>query len=399
MRKITPKMPWTRSGGTPFTRLSGMNFRRSETTHLPTLAEAPGNALCQTDQDASPFTDTFMPFEFSIAYDKFYQFIEGAIRLLPNLVIGLLVLLVFFFAARVIRKFIQRTSEARRHRNLAIALSRLAQWTILLMGVLVAATIVFPNFTPADLIGALGLTGIAIGFAFRDIFENFLAGILILVTEPFRIDDQIIIEGYEGTVENIETRATTIVTYDGRRVVIPNSKLFKSSVIINTAFDRRRLEYDITIGNGDSIALAKKIMLETVLSVNGVLAEPVPDALVFAYSDSGVTIRLRWWINPPRRADVLAAQDAVLERVKAVLTEHGIDLPYPTQQILFHDQTEETDGDRSRQREGWPAGKQDEVIPRPRVMTHAHAINDALRPQGASAQSLPDAKKASQRGM
>jgi small-conductance mechanosensitive channel len=91
--------------------------------------------------------------------------------------------------------------------------------------------------------------------------------------------------------------------------------------------------------------------------------DPVPDVLLMAYADAGVALRLRWWIKPPRRSDALAIQDQVLEKVKAALTMHGIDLPYPTHQVLFHDQTEETDGDRRRQREGWPAG-QDEV-PRP----------------------------------
>jgi small-conductance mechanosensitive channel len=75
------------------------------------------------------------------------------------------------------------------------------------------------------------------------------------------------------------------------------------------------------------------------------------------YVDAGVKIRIRWWIKPPRRADALAMQDQVLEKVKAALTAHGIDLPYPTHQILLHDQTEATDGDRRRQREGWPAGQ------------------------------------------
>lgn len=323
-----------------------------------------------------------MPSAFSIAYDKFQQFLEGAIRLLPNMVIGILVLLIFVLIARLIRNVVRRSSETRRHRNLAIALSRLAQCVILLIGILIAVTIVFPNFTPADLISALGITGIAIGFAFRDIFENFLAGILILITKPFRIDDQIIIEGYEGTVENIETRATTIMTYDGRRVVIPNSKLFKSSVMINTAFDKRRLQYDIGIGNGDDIQVAKKLMLEAARIVEGVMSEPAPDALVFAFADNGVTIRLRWWIEPPRRADVLDAQDRVLERVKAVLTENGIDLPFPTQQILFHDQTEETDGDRRRQREGWPAGGQKESV-QPRTI--ASAIKDLRRRESGPA--------------
>jgi small-conductance mechanosensitive channel len=205
---------------------------------------------------------------------------------------------------------------------------------------------------------------VAIGFAFRDILQNFLAGILILLTEPFQIDDQIVFKDFEGTVENIQTRATTIRTYDGRRIVIPNAELFTNSVMVNTAFENRRLEYDVGIGYGDDIDRAKELILEALASVDGVLREPSPDVLVMELAESTVNIRARWWINPPRRADALDSRDRVLSAIKNKLTANGIDLPFPTQQILFHDQTEETDGDRSRQREGWPAGNKQ--VPKPR---------------------------------
>lgn len=81
-------------------------------------------------------------------------------------------------------------------------------------------------------------------------------------------------------------------------------------------------------------------------------------------AESSVKIRARWWIKPPRRADALDSQDKVIIAIKNQLIVNGIDLPYPTRQILFHDQTEDTDGDRSRQREGWPAGNQE--VPKPR---------------------------------
>jgi small conductance mechanosensitive channel len=127
-------------------------------------------------------------------------------------------------------------------------------------------------------------------------------------------------------------------------------------VTVNTAFDRRRLEYDVGVGYGDNIDDVKRLILE-VLHRNGVLETPAPDAIVVELAGSTVNIRARWWVQPPRRADALDLQDRVLTNIKNTLTSNGIDLPFPTQQILFHDQTEETDGDRSRQRESWPAGK------------------------------------------
>ena len=230
---------------------------------------------------------------------------------------------------------------------------------MLILAVLITATIVLPGFTPTSLISALGVGGIAIGFAFKDIFQNFLAGVLLLLTEPFQIGDQIKYKDFEGTVEDIQTRATTIKTYDGRRVIIPNAELFTNAVTVNTAYDKRRLQYDVGIGYGDDIAQARQLILEALREVEGVLADPGPEALVMDLAESSVNIRARWWINPPRQADVLDAQDKVLEAIKNKLSAHGIDLPYPTRQILWHDQTEATDGHRRQQREGWPAGAGD----------------------------------------
>ncbi len=153
--------------------------------------------------------------------------------------------------------------------------------------------------------------------------------------------------------------------YDGRRVVIPNADLFSDSVIVNTAYDKRRLEYDFGIGYGDDVERARGIIRETLGRSEGVLPDPAPEVLLVSLGDFAVNLRARWWIHPPRQADLFAVKDRVISAVKQALTDSGIDLPFPTQQILFHDQTEETDGDRSRQREGWPAGKAARPRPRP----------------------------------
>ncbi|MGJ5634748.1 mechanosensitive ion channel family protein [Nostoc sp. CALU 1950] len=310
--------------------------------------------------------------EISTAWDKIQTMINGLIALLPNIVLGLIVFIFFLFVASRIKALVKRLTRNRRSaRNLGLVLGRLAQGLTILIGLFIALSIVIPTFQAGDLIQLLGISGVAIGFAFRDILQNFLAGILILLTEPFQIDDQIVFKGFEGTVENIETRATTIRTYDGRRIVIPNSELFTNSVTVNTAFDNRRLEYDVGIGYNDDIDRAKQLMLDAMLSVDEVLKDPAPDVLAMELAESTVNIRVRWWVHPPRRADNLISRDKVIIAIKKTLVANGIDLPFPTQQILFHDQTEETDGNRSRQREGWPSGKGE--VPKPR------RISDSLR--------------------
>ncbi|GAB4384891.1 MAG: mechanosensitive ion channel family protein [Elainellaceae cyanobacterium] len=306
----------------------------------------------------------------SNAWDKIQAMIDQVIFMLPNVGVALIVFFLFAIGAWVFRKLVRRVTRQRRQaRNLGMVLGRLVQGVTLLVGLFVALSIIFPSFGAGDLVQLLGISGVAIGFAFRDILQNFLAGILILLTEPFQIDDQIVFKEFEGTVEEIQTRATTIRTYDGRRIVIPNAELFTNSVTVNTAFENRRLEYDIGIGYSDDVDEAKRLILEAIASVPEVLTNPAPDALVVDLAESTVNIRARWWIQPPRRRDALDSQDQVLLAIKHALTAYGIDMPFPTQQILFHDQTEETDGDRAKQREGWPAGRGN--VPKPRKISTA----------------------------
>ena len=324
--------------------------------------------------------DSFTPLQ--TVWQQLMSMVKGTIELLPNLLIAIIVFIIFWFIAKFSRRSIKNFTRRKRSRNLGLVLARVSQGFIILLGAFVALAIVIPSFKPGDLVQLLGVSGVAVGFAFRDILQNFLAGILILITEPFTINDQIVFKEFEGTVENIQTRATTIKTYDGSRIVIPNAELFTNSVKVNTAFEKRRLQYDIGIGYGDSIEEAKKIILEVLGDTPEALQDPAPEALVVDLAASTINIRARWWITPPRRADALDAQDKILTAINNRMIAAGIDLPFPTQQILFHDQTESTDGDRANQREGWPVAKGDNPQPR--------KISDSLRQLASSSNNSND---------
>ena len=157
---------------------------------------------------------------------------------------------------------------------------------------------------------------------------------------------------HEGTVEDIQVRATLLKTYDNRRVVVPNSELYTNRVVVNTAYDQRRLSVAVGIGYGDDIAEAKSLIMDTLGKIDGILADPAPSVLVGTLGDSSVNLNVRFWIDPPLRREAVETQDQVLEPLKSVLIAAGIDLPMPTQQILFHDQTETVDGDRTQAARG-----------------------------------------------
>ncbi|RZA30866.1 MAG: mechanosensitive ion channel family protein [Proteobacteria bacterium] len=275
--------------------------------------------------------------------------------LLPGLLVALIVFGLGLLVVRGVRAGVTRAAALRdASAGSAAVLGRIAGGVATLVVFLVSASIAFPSVSAADLFNLLGIGGVAIGFAFRDVLQNLLAGVLILLTRPFRIGDQIRQSDQEGTVEDVWVRATVLRTYDNRRILIPNASLFTDKIEVITAYDKRRLQFAVTIGNGDAIGTAREVIVKALRNTAGVLADPSPEALVTGLGDAGVNMVARFWIDPPRRRDAVDALDTTIEAVKDALTEAGIDMPYPTTQVLWHDQTEATDGDRARQREGWP---------------------------------------------
>src|SRR6185437_12232661 len=180
-----------------------------------------------------PVQGAAMPIHLSNAWKSGAGIINHVISLLPNLILACVVFVLFFIAGKLCKSLVERVSNRRQARqNVALLLGRLAQTLVLVLGFLIAVAIVAPSFRAGDLIKMLGIGGVAIGFAFQNILQNFLAGILLLLNEPFRIGDQINVTGLEGKVEEIQARATIVTSPDGDKLVIPNATLFTNPVTV-----------------------------------------------------------------------------------------------------------------------------------------------------------------------
>ncbi len=227
----------------------------------------------------------------------------------------------FYILSLLVSRLIVRTTRENRP-NVGVVLARLIGAATLSIGFLVAFSIVAPSFQAADLIKILGIGGVAIGFAFQNILQNFLAGLLLLWAEPFRVGDEIKLDAFEGEVEEIQTRATIVKTYDERKVVIPNADLFTRSVIVNTALQGRRWEYDFTLKSAKRLPELKSLLLSAVKRVPGVLAEPSPEILVIDLGDlesNTFKLRLLWWTKAARQHEMLESYDSVLSALRETL--------------------------------------------------------------------------------
>ena len=215
------------------------------------------------------------------ALERIDSWLDTTVSLFPNIIVAVVVMALAFGVAVLAQRLVNKRARGRGRDNLGEVLGGFVKWAILLLGCMLATTIVVPSLSPGDLFAGLGVGSVAIGFAFKDILQNWLAGLLILLRQPFEVGDQIEVRGYEGRVERIETRATLLRTYDGQRVVIPNAEIYNTSVLVKTAHAHRRSQYDIGIGYGDDLDEACKIIGETLSTIEDVVSDPAPEAFAF----------------------------------------------------------------------------------------------------------------------
>ncbi|MGH7884818.1 MAG: mechanosensitive ion channel family protein [Thermodesulfobacteriota bacterium] len=221
---------------------------------------------------------------------------ESALSYLPTLVIAAVVFLIISIINRILKKGFNKFFEQIKLRNsLKELFNKILNITIWIMGLLIVATIIFPDFTPSKILSVIGLSSIAIGFAFKDIFENFLAGILILLREPFQLGDFIEFEGLEGFVEEINIRDTYVRKVDGQRIVIPNAMMFKNPVHVITDLKHRRITVMCGIAYEEDVDKSREVIKKAVENLDSVYKEKEVQIFAQAFGASSVDFEVTWW--------------------------------------------------------------------------------------------------------
>ncbi len=183
-------------------------------------------------------------------------------------------------------------------------------------------------------LGGTGLAGIIIGFAFRDIAENFLASLLLSMRNPFHSGDLIEVAGHTGIVQNLNTRSTVLLTLDGNHVQIPNGTVFKSTIKNYSSIPSRRAEFTVGIGYNSSTSKAQALILDILARHPAVLDEPEPQVLVDNLGDATVNLRAFYWFDSAVYSPG-KINSAVLRQSKSALLKAGIELPDPAREVVF----------------------------------------------------------------
>jgi small conductance mechanosensitive channel len=259
--------------------------------------------------------------------------VERGLLFVPKFLSALLIFLVAFYTAGLLTRLVRRGLVLRQiDPELTVLLSRLTRWSIVLIGTVWGLDQI--NFDVGSFVAGLGIIGFTLGFAFQDIAKNFIAGVLLLLQQPFDIGDSIEVAGFGGIVTDIEVRATTLRSWDGLSVIIPNADVYTNAITNYTTATRRRVTLNVGVGYESVLDQVAQTMSSELLKIPGVIQDdPAPSIVFDAFGDSAINATAYFWIDTAA-IGLLEAQTRAVSGIKQAFEREGINIPYPVRTIL-----------------------------------------------------------------
>lgn len=271
----------------------------------------------------------------------------GFVQALPDLVLGMIVLLLTWGISVAAQQFLRPVLKKSLLRRSLIDFFTITLRTVIwLLGILLMVTIIFPSMTPAKLLAGLGLGSIAIGFVFKDIFENFISGAMIMLRKPMRIGDFIECEGFEGQVENITIRDTYIRQVDDQLVLVPNNILYKNPVYVRTDKAKRMFTIICGVSYDTDLDEAASVIRKAVKKQDNVDSSEEIQVFAREFNSASIDFTVRWWAKS-KPIDMHTSRDQVVRAIKKALDEAKIEIPFPHQTLTFKEALDIKAEDRS----------------------------------------------------
>lgn len=263
------------------------------------------------------------------AVDRFMNRMEQLAIQLPLALIALTVFLVIMWAGNRVARWQNPWNRIAPNAFIADLFRTVARITFVIAGIVIALDIMNATALLSTILGAAGLIGLAIGFAVRDTVENFIASVMLSIRQPFRPNDVVEINGDQGKVIRLTSRATILLSFDGNHIRIPNATVFKSRIINFSQNRERRFIFTMGIDSGADLGAARDLAIQTVQGLPFILDEPAAAAWIGDITDAGIEINVVGWIDQTETAIALARGEA-LRQVKRAIEASGVSLPNTT---------------------------------------------------------------------
>lgn len=262
-------------------------------------------------------------------------FVENFINGIPNLLTALVIFVIGLYLARGSSRVVQRVLKRRKApEGVTQLLAELTRVSVIVIG---AITALQRFFDVTAFLAGLGIIGFTVGFALQDVMKNFAAGVILLIQQPFHVEEVIGTAGFDGTVLKVDLRSTEIKALDGRIVSIPNGDILAHPIVNYTRAARRRIELPVGVSYDTDTEVARRAVLEAIQNVPGFMAEPAPLIGFSNFGDSALELQTYFWVDTAL-TNPIAAKDAAFSLIKNALDKQGIDIPFPIRTVYMHSQ-------------------------------------------------------------
>jgi small-conductance mechanosensitive channel len=259
---------------------------------------------------------------------------EQVIAGLPIFVLASIVLSLFWYLGKWLSNKQALFRKLTSNYFIADLVALFVHVSLVIVGLVLALSLMDATALLGTILGAAGIFGLAIGFAVRDTVENFIASILLSLRNPFKVNDFVDIDGIEGNVLRLTTRATLLISPDGNHIRIPNAKVFKAIITNYSRRPERRFSFEIGIANEENLSDAQTVILESLQSLKGVLTTPKPQVILERLGDSNVILTIYAWVNQIEH-DFLKTKSATIKSVKEAIDNANIAMPNPIYEIVI----------------------------------------------------------------
>lgn len=272
-----------------------------------------------------------------IVQGKLEAWLKTLVALLPNIVVAIFVLIIFYFLSRAVKvagkKLLGRIVE---QETMVSLMATVLSFLTLVTGLIIALNLLHLSQAVTSLLAGAGIIGLAIGFAFQDMSANFISGVALALKQPIKVGDIIETNSYMGFVKEIQMRATVIETFEGLHVIIPNRQIFQNPLTNYTKTYQRRVDLEVGVSYGDDLEKVKKITEEAVRS-NQYLTPEKDIRLVFeAFGDSSINFKIMFWVDyAPTNPTYLDARSEAIMAIKKAYDENDIMIPFPIRTLDF----------------------------------------------------------------
>lgn len=271
-------------------------------------------------------------------FAKVIEWVEALVQNLPEIISAIVIVVVFFFLARTARNIVKRLmDQVTDHRPVKSLVGKVAYIGVWAVGFFIALGVLELDQAVTSLLAGLGILGLALGFAFQDIAENFIAGILMTIRRPFTDGDLIETNDFRGRVENIDLRATQLRTPQGQLVLIPNGTVYGNAIINYTRASHRRLDLVSGVTYGDDLEKARSVALDAMEDVAHRDPDRDPEFFYDEFGGSSINFVLRVWLDDPEQGTFLAARSDAIIRLKKAFDENDVGIPFPIVTLDFSD--------------------------------------------------------------